>query len=180
MANIRPQALPAQSLLNPSAANGYADCFVAEVPGSITHAQYVEAFYTTWLFKLERFILRVLLAKPSTDEQARELALGNREKFAAWSVEARAPEQLLVRDYQGKTCSWLMVEPGFKNNAPVTRLYFGTGIVPYIDRRTGERKLTFFFRALMPFHQVYARALLSAARSRLLSSSGSHLLDSTR
>jgi hypothetical protein len=165
---IRPQALPAHSLLNPYAANGYADCFVADLAGSITHAQYVEAFYTSWLFKLERLVLRWLVAKPSTDEEARALALGNRDQFAAWSVEARAPEQLLVRDYQGKTCSWLMVEPGFENNAPVTRLYFGTGIVPRVDPHTGRRRLTFFFRALMPLHKVYARSLLSAARSRLL------------
>jgi hypothetical protein len=165
---IRPQALPAHSLLNPYASNGYADCFVADLAGSITHAQYVEAFYTSWLFKLERLVLRWLVAKPSTDEEARALALGNRDQFAAWSVEARAPEQLLVRDYQGKTCSWLMVEPGFENNAPSTRLYFGTGIVPRVNRQTGQRRLTFFFRALMPFHKFYARSLLSAARSGLL------------
>jgi hypothetical protein len=165
---IRPQPLPAHSLLNPYAANGYADCFVADLAGAITHAQYVEAFYTSWLFKLERFVLRWLVAKPSTDEEAHALALGNRDQFAAWSVEARAPEQLLVRDYQGKTCSWLMVEPGFENNKAITRLYFGTGIVTRIDRHTGERRLTFFFRALMPLHQIYARALLSAARARLV------------
>jgi hypothetical protein len=167
---VRPQALPAHSLLNPYAATGYADCFVADLAGSITHAQYVEAFYTSWLFKLERFVLRWLVAKPSTDGEARALAEGSRNQFAAWSVELRAPEQLLVRDYQGKTCSWLMVEPGFENNAPITRLYFGTGIVPHVDRHTGQRRLTAFFRALMPFHKVYARALLSAARSRLLGS----------
>lgn len=168
MENVRPQALPAHSLLNPYAANGYADCFVADLAGSVTHAQYVEAFYTSWLFKLERFVLRWWVAKPSTDEEARALAQGRRDEFAAWSVEARAPEQLLVRDYQGKTCSWLMAEAGFENNAPITRLYFGTGIVPRVNRHTGQRRLTFFFRALMPFHKVYARSLLSAARSRLL------------
>jgi hypothetical protein len=166
--NVRPQALPAHSLLNPYAANGYADCFVAALAGSVTHAQYVEAFYTSWLFKLERFVLRWLVAKPSTDEEARALAQGKRDEFAAWSVESRAPEQLLVRDYQGKTCSWLMVEPGFENNRAITRLYFGTGIVPRVNRHTGQRRLTFFFRALVPFHKVYARSLLSAARSRLL------------
>ena len=109
---------------------GYADCFVVDVPRAISHAQYVEAFYTSCLFKLERFVLRWLVAKPSTDAEAHALALGKRESFAAWSVEARAPEQLLVCDYQGKTRSWLMVEPGFDNGAPVTRLYFGTGIDP--------------------------------------------------
>jgi hypothetical protein len=146
---------------------GYADCFVVDIRAAISQAQYVEAFYTTWLFKLERLVLLCLLAKPSTDEGARALARGERDTFAAWSVEARAPQQLLVRDYQGKTCSWLMVEPGFDNGGAVTRLYFGTGIVPRDDRKTGGRRMSFFFRALMPFHKRYAQALLRAARARL-------------
>ena len=53
----------------------------------------------------------------------------------------------------------------------VTRLYFGTGIVPVIDSKTGRQRLSFFFRALLPFHKLYARALLRAARSRLASRS---------
>src|SRR5262245_40083752 len=111
MAQVRPQSLPAHSLLQRYAIDGYADCYVADIAGAISHAQFVEAFYTTWLFKLERRVLQWLVARPSTDLEARELALGTRDRFAAWSVEARAPEQLLARDFQGNTCSWLMVEP---------------------------------------------------------------------
>jgi len=165
---VRPHALPAHSLLTRyETKGGYTDCFIVDVAGAHTHAQYVEAFYTTWLFKLERVVLTLLVAKPSSDLEARELASGNREKFAAWSVEARAPEQLLARDFQGKTCSWLMAEPGSVNGATTTRLYFGTGIVPR-SVRNGERRLTTSFRALLPFHRFYARALLGAAASRLV------------
>jgi len=160
-------ALPTHSLLTRYATpGGYTDCFFVDVPGEVSHAQYVEAFYTTWLFKLERVVLRFLVAKPSTDVEAQELAAGRREKFAAWSVEARAPEQLLARDFQGKTCSWLMAEPGFENSVATTRLYFGTGIVPRSVRH-GERRLTFSFRALLPFHKFYARSLLRAAAARV-------------
>jgi hypothetical protein len=159
-------ALPAHALLTSYAGNGgYADCFVVDIDAERSHVQFVEAFYTSWLFKLERLVLTVLVAKPSTDEQARALALGQRDTFAAWSVEARAPNQLLVCDYQGKTRSWLMIEPRFDNGAAITRLYFGTGIVPHTA--SNERRLTFFFRALMPFHKRYARALLAAARAKL-------------
>jgi hypothetical protein len=144
-------------------AGGYVDCFVVDIPAAISHAQFVEAFYTSWLFKLERFVLRWLVAKPSTDSEARALALGNRESFAAWSVEARAPQQILVCDYQGKTRSWLMIEPGFDNGAAITRLYFGTGIVPRVGK-TGERRMSAGFRALLPFHRRYAHALLAWPR----------------
>ena len=145
---------------------GYADCFVTEVPLAVSHAEYVEAFYTTWLFKLERLVLAAGGQTIDRRRGARSWRAVKRTTFAAWSVEARAPDQLLVCDYQGKTRSWLMVEPGFGKGTAVTRLYFGTGIVPVTDRKSGGRGLSLFFRALLPFHKLYARALLRAARVR--------------
>lgn len=139
------------------------------MPFAVSHAEFVEAFYCSWLFRLERVVLTLLVARPSTDADARALARGERERFAAWSVEARAPDQLLVCDYQGKTRSWLMIEPATQHGTADTRLYFGTGIVPVEDPRNGARHLSFFFRALLPFHRHYAQALLRAARARLAS-----------
>ena len=168
MTRIRPQPLPAHALLTRYSDNGaYADCFVADAAPGFSHADFVTAFYTSWLFRLERLVLLCLVAKPSTDEQAGELARGERERFAAWSVEAREPDQLLVCDYQGKTRSWLMSQATVESGAAVTRLYFGTAIVPVIDKETGRQRLSVFFRALLPFHKFYAQALLRAARSRL-------------
>jgi hypothetical protein len=169
MSTVRAHALPAHALLTRYAANGgYADCFVTDLSGSVSHAEYVEAFYCSWLFRLERLVLTLLVFKPSSDADARQLARGERESFAAWSVEARAPQQLLVCDYQGKTRSWLMIEARQDNGVAVTRLYFGTGIVPVPARRSDTRRMSLFFRALLPFHLVYARALLRAARARLV------------
>ena len=170
MSLVHPHALPAHALLTRYATDGgYADCFITDLSGAVTHAEYVEAFYCSWLFRLERLVLTLLVFKPSSDAGARALARGERESFAAWSVEARAPEQLLVCDYQGKTRSWLMSEARLDNAAAVTRLYFGTGIVPVADRGSGTRRMSLFFRVLLPFHRVYARALLRAARARLAS-----------
>jgi len=164
MSGIHRAALPAYALLADRARDGeYADCYVVEVPQEVTHADFVEAFYTTWLFKLERFILAWLVKKPSTDAEARALARGERTRFAAWRVEERVGNQLVMRDFQGKTCSWLMVE-----SLPAsTRLYFGSGIAPRVDRVTGEKRMGRGFSLLLGFHKMYSRALLSAARSRL-------------
>ena len=163
---IQAQPLPRHALLQRYAGDGgYADCFVTEVPIPVSHAEFVTAFYSSWLFKLERLVLTTLVFKPSSDQQAAQLARGERAAFAAWTVEARAPDELLVCDYQGKTRSWLMIE---KIDGG-TRLYFGTGIVPVTDRHTGQRRLSAGFRALLPFHRRYARALLNAARARLTS-----------
>jgi len=122
------------------------------------------------LFKLERVILKWLVAKPSTDQQAEELARGGRDSFAAWTVEASAPNQLLMRDFLGNTRSWLMVEP--RHEGGVTRLYFGSAVVPHANRKTGQRRLGFGFRALLGFHRRYSRALLTAARARLTTAAG--------
>lgn len=138
---------------------GYTDCFVTTVPGRVTQTAYIEAFYTTWLFKLERLVLALLVARPSTDAEARALALGKHEAFAAWTVEGREPDQILMCDFMGSTRSWLMSAP----DGNATSLYFGSAIVPH----RGAARPGVGFRALTPFHRVYARALLRAAASRL-------------
>ena len=146
--------LPEPALLATFARSGaYADCFVTAVPLEITHVQYVEAFYTSWLFRLERLILRWFMSKPSTDAEARALAQGERESFAAWNLESRIGNQLVMLDFMSYTCSWLMIE-----SCPArTVLYFGSGVM----------RRTLGFRLLLPFHRLYARALLAAASARL-------------
>jgi hypothetical protein len=167
MPSIRPRPLPEGALLSKYAgAGGYADCFTADIEGLVTHTAFVEAFYTSRLFKLERFVLTWLVSKPSTDAQARDLATGASDRFAAWRVEARAANQLLVCDFLGQTRSWLMIGPP-GSGAPGTRLYFGTAVVPVRDRVSGRARMSVPFRVLLPFHGLYARALLYAARARL-------------
>jgi hypothetical protein len=149
---------------------GHADCFVTDIARQVTHAEFVEAFYTTWLFKLERLVLTCLVSKPSTDAEARALARGERDRFAAWFLEARAPDELLMYDFQDRTRSWLKVEP-LNGDLSGTRLYFGTGIRAITDS-SGAKRLGGSFKFLMGFHLLYARALLSTARSRLERSGG--------
>ncbi len=117
------------------------------------------------MFKLERLILTLLLGRPATDAQARELAEGRLDRFAAWTVEGRAENQLLLCDFQGRTRSWLMTEPGAYGRS--TRLFFGSAVVPKLDRRSGERRMGAAFTALLGFHKLYSRLLLSSAISRL-------------
>lgn len=163
---ITPQPLPEHALLARYAGDGgYADCYMTEIPGRFSHAEFVAAFYTTWLFRLERAILAWLVAKPSTDEQARQLARGERQSFAAWMVEASAPNQLLLCDFLGNTRSWLMIEE--RQGGGVTRLYFGSAIVPRRKANSGKPRPAASFHLLLGFHRRYSRALLAAAKSRL-------------
>lgn len=165
MSPVAAQPLPDDALLQTYArAGAYTDCYAIDVEGAVSHQDYVTAFYTTWVFRLERFILRWLVSRPSTDLGARQLAAGQLEKFAAWTVEARAENQLLLCDFLGSTRSWLMTQP--LANGAATRLYFGSAVVP--KQRPGKTPaMGLHFRALLGFHQLYSRILLTAAGTRL-------------
>ncbi|HYH42247.1 MAG TPA: hypothetical protein VD867_09705 [Burkholderiales bacterium] len=168
MAIIKSCRLPADALLNRYLAFGaYADCYVTEVARPVSHAEFVEAFYTTAVFKLERLILRIFVSRPSTDAQAGELARGALSSFAAWSVEGRALNQVLLSDLSGRTRSWLMVAASENPDFTGTRLYFGSAVVPGHSPKTGRTSLGPIFSTLMGFHKLYSRVLLRAAGRRL-------------
>ena len=116
------------------------------------------------MFRIERALLSALVRRPSSDADVRALASGDRDGFAAWTVEARTADQLLLADTPGNTRSWLMSrrEPG------TTVLYFGSAVVPRPSRRNGAPpRMGWLFRALLGFHALYSRALLAGAIRRL-------------
>ncbi|MGB8326893.1 MAG: hypothetical protein WCE48_04870 [Steroidobacteraceae bacterium] len=170
MTSVRSCELPEVALLRKyQVGRSYADCYVTEVGGSVSQSAFVEAFYTTPLFKVERAILKWLAARPSSDPEARQLAEGTTNSFAAWRVEGRNADQLLLADFTGRTKSWLMVAPvGGPGAGSQTRLYFGSAVVPRTERGSGLRRMGFSFHALLGFHRLYSRLLLGAARSRVL------------
>ena len=97
MPSIHRCELPHGALLEKYQSRGaYADCYVAEITRHVSQAEYVQAFYTTPLFKVERRLLAWLISKPSTDAQAGQLACRTLDSFAAWSVEERCEAQLLM------------------------------------------------------------------------------------
>ena len=169
MPHIQPHPLPTNALLTKYAnAGAYTDCFTTDITRPVSHAEFVDAFYTGRLFKLERLLLGVLLSKPSTDLQARQLAAGELIEFAAWTVEAREDDQLLLRAIDGRTRSWLMVSTAEVSGR--TRLYFGSAVVPLaksVNPSTGTSEMGYVFKALLGCHKLYSRALLSAAARRL-------------
>ena len=171
MPSIHRCELPHGALLEKYQSRGaYADCYVTEIARHVSHAEYVQAFYTTPLFKVERLLLAWLVSKPSTDAQASQLASGTLDSFAAWSVEERCEDQLLMCDFQGRTRSWLMVVPAEGESAASTRLYFGSAVAPARAARAGAPTpgLGLTFRLLLGFHKLYSRALLFSAKSRLM------------
>lgn len=155
IATIQACELPANALLRDYLKSGsYADCYTTEILGVVTQAEFVEAFYTSRVFKLERGVLALLAGRPSNDEQVRQLAAGHTTSFAAWDVEGREDQQILLSDFLGRTRSWLMSAPS--SDAAGTQLFFGSAVVPVVNRRTGKKTLALGFEALLGFHRLYA------------------------
>ena len=163
MFSIKKKFVPANSLLEKySAMNGaYTDCYTTVIEKRIAFPEFIFAFYTTPLFKLERLILKFTVSKPSTDLDARRLADGSTDKFAAWTAENRKENEILMCDFLSRTRSWLMLNA----NGTQTQLYFGSAVVP----KTGAASLDFGFRALLEFHKIYSVLLLWSAKLRIAS-----------
>jgi hypothetical protein len=138
----------------------FTDCYSTPVAKQIELAEFVEAFYTTPLFKLERWILARALGIASTDQDAKALACGARSTFSAWKVEERSSSEILMD--AGQTRSWLSVVPTASSQSGTT-LLFGSAVVPM---RAGG-KFGFAFYALLGFHRLYSKLLLSAAARRV-------------
>ena len=145
----------------------YADCFSVGVDGAVVLSEFVFSFYTTPVFKLERAILKYLAAKPSSDYEAKQLSDGSIDTFAAWIVEERTDDQLLMCDYRGRTRSWFMVSPIATTGRPKTLLYFGSAVVPIENRKTGKLEIGSGFSLLLGVHKLYSQILLHSAKLRL-------------
>lgn len=154
---ITERPLPADSLLaRHKEAASYHDCFTVDVPRAVSLAGYIGAFYNSRAFRPERWALH-LIGKGSNGRDVAALAANQTRHFAAWSVEDRTDTEIFLRDFQGRTCSWLCVEPlpsATPTIASTTRLYFGSGV---------RQPDTAIFRGLMPVHRWYAKALLGSA-----------------
>jgi len=169
MFSIEPCPLPYNALLNTYQHNGaYTDCYCTEISRTVTHSQYVNAFYTTSVFKLERSILKWVVSKPSSEAQVVQLADGETDTFSAWTVEKRCENQVLLCDYQKRTRSWLMITHEESENGITTRLYFGSAVVPIKNIKTGNSSFGLVFHALSWFHKMYSVVLLFSAKARLM------------
>ena len=169
MFSITQDAVPEDALLRtyrgglrPERWRGSGDCFSVGVDRVTSLTEFVFAFYTSPVFRIERLILRLLAGAPSTDAEARWLAEGSGTSFAVWRVGERAATQLLMCDRYERTRSWFGVVP-LKDGR--TLLQFGSAVVSGSDHRTAAGAARGnLFRLLLRFHVMYSQVLLHAAK----------------
>ena len=162
MPNVTPLPVPQDALLQRYVAQAgcYTDCFAATLPRAVALPEFITAFYTTWLFRLERAVLTVAMRRRIRDTDVAALASGAGDRFAAWTVEARHADQILLCDITGGTRSFLAVDETAHGGS---RLLFGSAVVP-----SKSGKLSPVVKVLTPLHQVYSRSLLHLACRKLL------------
>lgn len=157
MARIALIEVPGDSLLMARWRPGdFADCYVAEVPGSVSLARYLTAFFSSPAFWLERNGLH-LIGRGANARDIAALAEGRTKAFAAWDIEERDADQILMRDFTGKTRCWLRVQA--LPNKDATRLHFGS----WVNAKGESGKLSLITHAAYPFHRAYSRILLAGA-----------------
>jgi hypothetical protein len=165
MFSITQKPLPTDALLatyrggtHPDRWGLQGDCFEVTVHQPVSLTDFVAAFYTSQVFRIERLVLQVLARAPSTDAQARAVAEGSGCSFAVWRVGERTSTQLLMCDRYEKTRSWFRVVP---IGGAYTTLQFGSGVTS--NERSSKRSMSAGFRLLMRFHVVYSQVILHAA-----------------
>jgi hypothetical protein len=169
--SVMREVVPEDSLLRtyrgrvkPERWGTYADCFAVTVDREVDLHDFVVAFYTSALFRIEGIILRTLIGVSSSVPEARAVAGGSSDKFSAWYVGQRTATQLLMCDRYERTRSWFCVAPAAGGG---TRLRFGSAVATQRDKRTGVAALRGGTRWLLGFHILYSQLLLLAAKRNL-------------
>jgi hypothetical protein len=147
--------------LRPESWRESGDCFSVAVDRLTDLADFVFAFYTSPVFRIERLILRLLAGASSTDSEARRLADGSGTSFAVWRVGERTATQLLMCDRYERTRSWFKVVP---LDSRKTLLQFGSAVASRRGQPIESRSRSFFFGLLLRFHVMYSQILLYAAK----------------
>ncbi len=156
MTKVTALPLPSDSLMQTYAARDdcFTDCYGAMIGPDRGLAECIRAFYKTPLFRAERAVLR-LAGRGGTDADVDALADATSDRYAAWTVEGRTGDQILLCDAAGWTRSWLCVQD--------RTLLFSSAVIP---RKPGT-DLGRLFHMLLPLHHLYARGLLRSAARQL-------------
>lgn len=169
MLSVTQVAVPTDALLStyrggarPECWRDSGDCFLIPVDRVVSLGEFVFAFYTSPVFRIERVILGILAGAPSKDADARRLAEGSGTSFAVWRVGERTATQLLMCDRYERTRSWFGV---VHLNDGKTLLQFGSAVASRKGARPAKARR--LFRVLLKFHIVYSQVLLHAARRRV-------------
>lgn len=138
---------------------GYSDCFYVDIPADVTLSDYILAFFSTPIFRMERLLLNLIPSGRSNAQCVLDLASGAGERMAGWKTETRNENQLLLAVGNGPIRTWLMVQGNQPANEK-TRLYFGSAVLPTKMTKEGRPQLASVFQLFLSLHIIYSRLLI--------------------
>jgi len=138
----------------------YQDCYSVPVDRVVSLSEFIFEFYSSPVFRIERWLLRIVLGVKASDADLKALAAGVSQEFSVWRVADRTVTQLLLCDRFERTRSWLRVLP---LGGGRTLLQFGSAVAARRDSDTGALRLGTMLGSLLWVHALYSRALLWAA-----------------
>ena len=146
MFSVKIGAIPIGGLLDAYARQpgNYTDCFTMDIHKTVTLREFILVFFNSPVFRLERLLLGLFASRPSVKEDVINLADGASDTMAAWKVESRNKNQLLLAVDGGPIRTWLMVEQ-HPNKPGVSRLYFGSAVLAVERRPNAEPKIDKMF-----------------------------------
>lgn len=145
---------------------GHTDCYYVDVPRYVTLSEFIQTFFSSPVFRLERLLLNMSPTGRSTDQDIANLASGTGNTMAVWKVDAREENQLIMSAGNGPIRTWLKVDTDYPETGK-TRLFFGSALAPTRNKNGEQRKLSWVFKVSLGFHGFYSQLLLSLAARRL-------------
>lgn len=142
----------------------YQDCFSVPVDRVVSLSEFVFEFYSSPVFRLERWLLGLVLGAKASEADLKAVAAGVSKEFSVWRVADRTVTQLLLCDRFERTRSWLRVLP---LGGGRTLLQFGSAVAARRNPADGTLKLDTLILSLLWFHALYSRILLWAAYLRI-------------
>lgn len=151
MPKVSQTVVPQNSLLAAfGGPSDYRDCFVREVSGEVSLADYIEQFYASAVFRPELVILG-LIGRGASMEDIRALASGESDRIAVWKVVGRKTDEILLLSKDTNTSSWLSIQREGAN----TKLLFGSWVGGIEESR---------WKFMLAPHVWYSRLLLGGVK----------------
>lgn len=140
----------------------YTDCYAVDVAGAPDIERFIRIFFDTSIFRLERRILALSGLEATHADDVDALARGHRSRFAAWRLEGKTADELMLRFERPSGRTWLHVAD-VPDQSGQARLFFGSALLPGARDNDKRPTIGWSLHAFLPFHRLYARMLLRAA-----------------
>eukprot|EP00892_Ulva_mutabilis_P011547 jgi/Ulvmu1/8765/UM048_0020.1 len=149
----------------------YTDCYTTPICRQsriVSHAGAVDAlckaFFRSWPMKAELWLLSLSGSDSPTDDEIVRTQFAEEDSVSVFRVALRGPGEILFDSYQTFAFTWMSVYKD--SDGYISEVKFGSALTG-AGYRGVPLQTYMIYQALMPFHYLYSRVLLSQAAKQL-------------